>query len=173
MTTSRTHTDRAVALSDATLPDLPDAVSVPGYDRAALVPGIVHIGVGGFHRAHAAVYLDDLAQRGETDWGVVGIGLHRPEMSEVLAAQDRLYVVVERDAEGDSAQVIGVMVGYLFAPEDPEAVLAALSDERTRVVTLTITGSSYNIDPDSGEFEADVAEVADLEDCGPPAGVFG
>ncbi len=80
----------AVPLSDRTMSDLPPEVSTPTYDRAALRPGIVHIGVGGFHRAHQAVYLDELARRGSTDWGVVGVGLHSRGIGEVLAAQDGL-----------------------------------------------------------------------------------
>ncbi len=163
----------APPLNDATLHDLPEAVAAVGYNRATLTPGVVHIGVGGFHSAHEAVYLDDLARRGVTEWGLVGVGLHRPEMGEVLDAQDRLYLVVERGAHEDRARVIGVMSQYLFAPSDPEAVLQALADERTRVVSLTITGSAYNIDPHSGNFEADISEVADLEDPGSPETVFG
>jgi fructuronate reductase/mannitol 2-dehydrogenase len=91
----------------------------------------------------------------------------------VLAAQDRLYLVVERDAEEDRAAVVGVLCDYLFGPEEPEAVLAALTDERTRVVTLTITGTSYLIDPHTGEFEADDDVESDLEDPGHPDTVFG
>ncbi len=73
-------------LTAATLPEHAHRVSVPTYDRSALVPSVVHIGVGGFHRAHQALYLDDLALQGETGWGVVGVGLRRPEMNEVLSA---------------------------------------------------------------------------------------
>ncbi|MFW3172186.1 mannitol dehydrogenase family protein [Geodermatophilus sp. CPCC 206100] len=165
---------RSVPLSEGTLSDLPPAVSPPGYDRAALRPGIVHIGVGGFHRAHQAVYLDELARRGETDWGVVGVGLHSREIGEVLSAQDHLYLVVERTADGDDARVVGGMTRYLYAPEDPEAVLAALADESTRLVTLTITGTGYRIDAHTGAFDADDPHVArDLEDPGTPETVFG
>jgi fructuronate reductase/mannitol 2-dehydrogenase len=165
---------RAVHLSDRTLADLPPEVSVPTYDRAALRPGIVHIGVGGFHRAHQAVYLDELARRGETGWGVVGVGLHSREIGEVLADQDGLWTVVERGADGDRATVVGALTRYLYAPDDPEAVLAALTDEGTRVVSLTITGSGYRIDAHSGEFDADDPHVArDLEDAGHPETVFG
>jgi fructuronate reductase/mannitol 2-dehydrogenase len=165
---------RAVPLTDATLRDLPPEVSVPEYDRDALVPAIVHIGVGGFHRAHQAVYLDELARQGVTDWGTVGVGLHSPQIGEVLADQDRLYLVVERAADGDDARVVGAMTRYLLGPEDPEAVLGALTDERTRLVTLTITGTGYRIDPHSGEFDADDVHVErDLEDPGSPATVFG
>ena len=164
----------AQPLTEATLAALPSDVAVPTYDRAALVPAVVHIGVGGFHRAHQGVYFDDLARRGVLDWGVVGVGLHRPQMGEVLSAQDRLYLVVERSAEEDRARVVGAMTSYLFAPEDPEAVLSALADERTRLVTLTITGTGYRIDPHTGEFDPDDDEVqADLGDPARPRTVFG
>jgi mannitol 2-dehydrogenase len=163
-----------VPLSDRTLRDLPPDVCVPDYDRAALRPGIVHIGVGGFHRAHQAVYLDELARRGEDGWGVVGVGLHSRAIGEVLAGQDRLWTVVERAADGDRATVIGALTRYLYAPDDPEAVLTTLADERTRVVTLTITGTGYRIDAHTGEFDADDAHIArDLEDPGHPETVFG
>jgi fructuronate reductase/mannitol 2-dehydrogenase len=175
MTSAPTRvTAAAVPLSDRTLSDLPSEVSTPTYDRAALRPGIVHIGVGGFHRAHQAVYLDELARRGSTEWGVVGVGLHSREIGEVLAAQDGLWTVVERAADGDRATVVGALTRYLYAPDDPEAVLTALTDERTRVVTLTITGTGYRVDAHTGEFDADDPHVArDLEDPGTPETVFG
>jgi len=146
------------SLSDASLTRYADVLRVPGYDRTRLVPSIVHIGVGGFHRAHQAIYLDDLAAQGETEWGVVGVGLHRPQMGEVLSAQDCLFTVVERDPEHESARVIGSLVDYLYAPEDPEAVLRALADPRTRIVTLTITGAGYLVD-DEGRFQQDDPDV--------------
>src|SRR4051812_6929276 len=128
-------------------------VSVPTYDRAALTPGVVHIGVGSFHRSHQAVYFDELARRGLGDgWALTGVGLHRREMKEALDAQDGLYTVVSRDADGDAARVVGVITRYLFAPEENAAVLAALTDERTRLVTLTITADGY-----SAGIEADPA----------------
>ncbi|SOD97795.1 mannitol dehydrogenase family protein [Blastococcus haudaquaticus] len=165
---------RTLALNDQTLDQLPSHISTPDYDRGALRPGIVHIGVGGFHRAHQAVYLDELARLGETGWGVVGVGLHSREIGEVLEAQDRLYLVVERAPDGDEARVVGAMTRYLYAPDDPEAVLAALADESTRVVSLTITGTGYRIDAHSGEFDADDIHIErDLEDPGNPDTVFG
>lgn len=164
----------ALPLSDTTLHQLPATVRVPDYDRDALVPSVVHIGVGGFHRAHQAVYLDELARGGETGWGLVGVGMHSPQMGEVLDAQDRLYVVVERAAQEDRASVVGAMTRYLLAPESPDAVLDVLADDRTRVVTLTITGTSYLIDPHTGDFQAGNDEVAsDLEDPASPDTVFG
>ncbi len=161
-------------LRNGTVHELPDSVEQPGYDRCALVPAVVHIGVGGFSRAHVAVYFDDLARTGETGWAMVGVGLHRPEMGEVLNAQDGLYLVAERAAEGDRVRAVGVMTRYLFAPDSPEDVLAALADDRTQLVTLTITGSGYLVDAHTGEFDADDETVAaDLEDPGRPSTVFG
>jgi len=135
---------------------------------------ILHLGLGAFHRAHQAVYLDELARRGETGWGVVGVGLHSRAIGEVLDAQDRLYTVVERSADEDRASVVGSLTRYLYAPDDPEAVLAAMTDERTRVVSLTITGTGYRVDAHTGEFDADDPHIArDLEDPGTPETVFG
>jgi mannitol 2-dehydrogenase len=141
-------------LSAGMLDALAPHVDLPAYDRSALEPGVVHIGVGGFHRAHQALYFDDLAATGETAWGVVGVGLRRPEMGQVLRAQEGLFTVVERCPDGERARVVGSMVEYLYAPEDPEKVLGALADPRTQLVTLTITGGGYYIGEDE-VFDAD------------------
>ncbi|WP_250007753.1 mannitol dehydrogenase family protein [Actinoplanes sp. M2I2] len=138
-----------VALTDRTLASLRDRLDVPTYRRAALIPSVVHLGVGGFHRAHQAVYLDDLARQGDCDWGEVGVGLRSTTMRDALSPQDHLFTVVERDGAGDTARVVGSMVDYLFAPDDPEAVLRILADRRVRLVTLTITGDGYRRAPDS------------------------
>jgi fructuronate reductase/mannitol 2-dehydrogenase len=173
------HDDRrtdgaVVGLSDAALGTVPPTVDVPAYDRAALRPGVVHIGVGGFHRAHQAVYFDELARRGlADDWGLVGVGLHRPQMGEVMRAQDCLYMVVERGGRGTTARVVGVMTRYLYGPQERPAVLDALCDPGTRLVTLTITGNGYLLTAD-GEFSIDDPLVAsELEDPGRPDTVFG
>jgi mannitol 2-dehydrogenase len=160
-------------LGNHVLADLPSSVLGPTYDRDALVPSVVHIGVGGFHRAHQAVYFDDLANLGVTDWGVTGVGLRCPKMGRVLSSQEHLYLVVERHPTHERARVIGVMGQYLFAPDGPEAVLSVLADERTRLVTLTITDAAYCIDPQSGEFTPDQATLADLRGEGCPTSVFG
>jgi mannitol 2-dehydrogenase len=165
---------RTVPLSDRTLSRLPPDVSAPHYDRGALRAGIVHFGVGGFHRAHQAVYLDELARLGVSDWGIVGVGLHSREIGEVLASQDLLYTVVERSSDRDRVRVNGAMTRYLLAPEDPEAVLAALVEDGIRLVTLTITGTSYRIHPHTGEFDADDDDIrADLAEPSRPRTVFG
>lgn len=135
-------------LCTATLARHGARVAVPRYDRAALVPGVLHLSVGSFHRAHQAVFFDDLAARGHTEWGLVGVGLRRPRMREALEPQDGLFTVVERGAAGDAARVVGVITDYLFAPEQGEAVLRALADPRLRLVTLTVTGGGYKVGAD-------------------------
>ncbi len=140
------------------------ALTLPTYDRSIITPGIVHIGVGGFHRAHQAVYLDDLAAKGvSSSWGVVGVGMRNRQMKDALLAQDCLYTVVERSADREIGRVIGSMCHYLFAPEESRQVIAALADERTRIVSLTITGDGYHLRSDTTEFDEQAPDVtADL-----------
>ncbi|MGY1740590.1 MULTISPECIES: mannitol dehydrogenase family protein [unclassified Blastococcus] len=162
-------------LSDRTLLFHGEHLSVPTYDRAALTPAVVHLSVGGFHRAHQLTYFDDLAQLGiSTGWGVVGVGLRHRYMQEALAPQDHLYTVVERSPDGERARVVGVMVDYLFAPDDPEAVLDRLTDPRTRMVTMTITTAGYPLDPHTGAFDPSAPDLQrDLADPTRPCTTFG
>lgn len=150
-------------------------VSVPTYDRAALRPGVVHLSVGAFHRSHQAVYFDELARRGFGDgWALTGVGLHRRDMKDALDSQDGLYTVVTRDAHGDSARVVGVITRYLYAPHDREAVLHALADGRTRLVTLTITANGYDVDLETGAFAGDApATLHDLAHPAEPSSALG
>lgn len=145
-------------LNNSRLGTLQPSVRVPRYDRSLLTPAVVHIGVGGFHRAHQAIYFDDLADQGiSSDWGVVGVGLHNPRIGRVFADQDNLYSVLIRHTDGDNARVVGVHTSYLFAPDDPARVLDVLTAPTTRLVTLTITGSAYGLrDPDDPDVLADV-----------------
>jgi mannitol 2-dehydrogenase len=163
----------AVPLSEKTLAVHAGLMRVPRYDRAALTPSVVHFSVGGFHRAHQLVYFDDLAEQGNTDWGVVGVGLRSPEMRDALRPQDHLYTVVERSGAGERARVIGSMIGYHFAPDSPATVLDLLTDARTRLVTMTVTGNAYRIDAASGRFEPDEACLADLAAPSRPRSLFG
>lgn len=166
--------------SSPALPDLgslPADVGRPRYDRASLTARIAHIGVGGFHRSHQAMYLDRLLQQGLTDWAIVGIGL-RPEdarMRDVMAAQDHLYTLVLKHPDGTwEADVIGSIVDYLYAPDDPAAVVERLADPAIRIVSLTITEGGYGIDQVTGEFQADApAVVRDLAQPDEPGTVFG
>jgi mannitol 2-dehydrogenase len=158
-----------VPLSNATLRLHSQRIEVPTYDRSALQRGVVHIGAGNFHRAHQAVYFDDLACLGIShDWGVTGVSLHSPDVKDVLSTQDGLYTVVQRGHDRQTARVVGSIGSLHYAPNDGAAVRAALADPQTRVVSLTITGNGYFLDPVSGEFDAAHPDVrADLvaSDC--------
>lgn len=121
-------------LSAEVLDALGNDVEVPAYDRATVTPGIVHFGVGGFHRAHQAMYLDRLMSDGKAlDWGIVGVGVLPQDrrMYDVLSAQDHLYTLVIKHPDGTlEPRVIGSIVDYLFAPDDREAVLTGWSTRR-------------------------------------------
>jgi mannitol 2-dehydrogenase len=158
-----------VPLSNATLRLHSRRIDVPTYDRSALQRGVVHIGAGNFHRAHQAVYFDDLACLGiSNQWGVTGVSLHSRDVKDVLSAQDGLYTVVQRGHDRQTARVVGSIGSLHYAPNDGAAVRAALADPQTRVVSLTITGNGYFLDPVSREFDAADPDVrADLvaSDC--------
>ena len=165
-------------LSAEALPTVADTVPTPTYDRRQVRTGIVHIGVGGFHRAHQAAYLDQLMNEGKAlDWGITGIGLlpHDRHMHEVMTAQDCLYTMVVKHPDGSlHPRVVGSIVQYLFAPDDPEAVLALMSDPATRIVSLTITEGGYLVHPVTGEFDSDdPATQKDLRPDSTPTTAFG
>ena len=138
------------ALNNATLANLSTLLPGPRYDRTKVTTGIVHIGVGGFHRSHEAVYVDDLLNAGlDTEWGICGVGLLPGDehMRDVMAAQDCLYTVVTKHADGASEpRIIGSMIEYLFAPDDVEAVIEKMADPAVRIVSLTITEGGYSLD---------------------------
>jgi mannitol 2-dehydrogenase len=155
---------------------LGNEVGRPRYDRAAVSPGIVHFGVGGFHRAHQAMYLDRLMNDGKAlDWGITGVGTMPADarMRDVMQAQDCLYTLVVKHPDGTlEPRVIGSIVGYLFAPDDPEAVLARMTDPATRIVSLTITEGGYHVNQVTGELDASELS-ADLVPGATPSSVFG
>ena len=164
-------------LTTARLGSLSKAVAVPAYDRSAVTPGIVHLGVGGFHRAHQARYVDDLLAAGVRDWGIVGVGLlpHDVRMRDALAAQDHLYTLLERSPDGSvQGRVIGSILDYLFAPDAPSEVLSLLTDPRIRIVSLTITEGGYHVNQATGGFDAsDAAIQTDLQPEATPTTAFG
>jgi len=167
-------------LNETTLAALPSNVATPAYDRSNLKRGIAHFGVGNFHRAHQAFYIDRcLALPDQSDWGIVGIGLAGGERgrkkAEQFRSQDCLYSLTVAPATGDtSVRVIGAQVDYLLAPDQPAQVLELLADPALRIVTLTITEGGYHVDPASGVFLTDHPDVAhDLAREGSPRTVFG
>ena len=153
-------------------------VPVPAYDRALVTPGVVHIGVGGFHRAHQAMYLDRLMNQGTAlDWGICGVGMLPGDlrMRQVLDAQDGLYTLVLKHNDGTwEPRVIGSIVKYLYAPDDPEAVIQTMAASSTRIVSLTITEGGYNVNDTTGEFDQHNPDVTcDLAPGAVPRTVFG
>ncbi len=151
-----------VKLGDATLKDLSPQVARPSYDRARLTPGIVHIGLGNFHRAHQAWYLHRLMQQGEArDWAILGAGV-RPydaAMRDKLMAQDCLTTLIALDPTGSSAEVTGAMIGYLPVAEGNGPLIGAMAEARIRIVSLTVTEGGYYVDPVTGGFDADHADM--------------
>jgi fructuronate reductase len=137
-------TDVAGRLSEATLAGLPAHIARPAYDRSHAALGVVHLGVGNFHRAHQAVVFDDLLAAGDPRWAVCGVSLRRPAMRDALRPQDGLYTVLVRDGAGTRARVVGALRELLVAPEAPAAVVDRIAAARTRLVTLTITEKGYD-----------------------------
>lgn len=139
-------------LSSRTLADLPAGVMKPAYDREEVTAGIVHLGIGAFHRAHMAVYIDDLL-RDHPDWAIIGASLRRPDTKEALEPQDGLYTVAVRDAEGTKPRVIGSILKVLDANSEREDLLALMASPEIRVVSLTVTEKGYCHDPATGELD--------------------
>lgn len=166
----------SVKLSAAALDRLPKGVGAPGYDRAKLSPGILHIGVGNFHRAHQAVYLDDLFASGrDHDWAIVGAGVraYDADMRAKLAAQDWLTTVVEQEANATTVRVTGPMIDFL-EPFDVVATLDALARPAIRIVSLTVTEGGYCIDPATQRFDPRHPEIAyDAAHFDAPKSAFG
>ena len=151
----------AKALSLAALGSLSPNVNVPSYRRDQLSPGIVHIGVGNFHRAHQALYMDRLFNKGlNHDWAITGTGVQPADvkMYDALRAQDQLSTVVEQEAATSTARVTGAMTGFI-RPGDTAAILAQLAHPSTRIVSLTVTEGGYFIDPATGIFNPQAPEI--------------
>lgn len=158
---------KPVCLSQSTLSQLAANIARPSYDRSRTVPGLVHIGVGGFNRSHLAVYLDDLLTLGEPRrWGEFGVGLLAGDKAihAALARQDYLYGLLQVDSEQVSYRVIGSLAGHLFAPESCAAVIEKLSSPDCAIISLTVTEGGYFIEDASRRFLIDHQDIRhDLE----------
>lgn len=162
-------------LDKTVLNSLPQNIAHPGYNPSDLTAGILHIGVGNFHRAHQAMYLNRLFEMGEgLDWAIVGAGLmsYDKSMRDRLQGQNWLTTVVELDPDGLSAQVCASMID--FVDIDPTVLITRLSDPDIKIVSLTITEGGYFVDPNTGGFDATHPDIlADLHDSTRPKTVFG
>jgi fructuronate reductase len=148
-----------VHLSHATLTSLPTHVRRPKVDPARLETGIVHVGVGAFHRAHQAVYTDDVVEAGDMRWGTVGASLRAADTRDALQPQDWLYSVTESDQSGERLRVVGSLQGLLVARESPSSLLQALCNPSVKVVSLTVTEKGYCHDPATGELNEDHPDI--------------
>ncbi len=137
-------------LSLRTMADLPGGVVRPGYDPSRVAVGILHLGLGAFHRAHQAVYTDDVLAR-DPRWGICGVSLKTPRAVEPLAAQDGLYSVLTKGSDGTECRVIGSVRETLFAGADRASLVARFADPRIAIVTATVTEKGYCHDPATGE----------------------
>ena len=173
----------AIPLNKTNLAQLSEQACIPQYNRDRVTNGIVHIGVGGFHRSHQALYLDDYIEREQqgnnnqgSTWGICGVGLlkYDKKMRDVLHEQDCLYTLIERSLEQDTARIIGSITQYLFAPDNSQAVSDVLAGENCRIVTLTITEGGYYVIEGTGELDAQHPTIQhDLQHPDRPQGVYG
>lgn len=165
----------AIKLNYSSLELLPENVAVPGYDRKSISPGIVHIGVGNFHRAHQAVYLDRLFNLGlDHDWGLLGAGVMPSDtrMRQKLQSQDWLTTVVDLDEKGHTARVCGSMIG--FVEPNPSSLIEALTQPEIRIVSLTITEGGYFLDEKTGGVKFNHPDLQyDIDHPNSPRSVFG
>lgn len=163
----------APRLSAATLGRAGDLVRKPAYDRSRVTPGIVHLGIGNFHRAHQAVHIDDCLSA-DPGWGIVGASLRRPDMRDALMPQDWLYTVAVRDGTGTRPRIVGALCDVVFCGETTAPLLAAMTDPAIRIVSITVTEKGYCRNPATGDLDpGHPAIVADLSAARPPSSVPG
>ncbi len=161
-------------LSMANLDRLPAHVRRPAYDRTQVTPGIVHLGIGAFHRAHQAVVLDDLLADGATDWGIVGASLRSPATRDALAPQDCLYTTAVRSGAGTDHRIIGSVLACEVASENPAALIARMADPATRIVSLTVTEKGYCHTPQTGDLDERHPDIVhDLQNPDTPRSAIG
>ncbi len=176
MTDVKAH-EKLIKISNANLDDLPAFVKRPNYDRSKLKAGIVHIGLGNFHRAHQAWYLHRLMQRGEAlDWAIVGAGIMEfdKEQRQKLLSQDCLTTLVELDPDGQSVEVIGSMIDYVEISDGNSALIKRMSDADIKIISLTVTEGGYFQDPNSGDLDYAHPDIEfDAAHAQTPKTVFG
>lgn len=167
-----------IKLKNTALHQLPSEVPVPNYDRTNVTQGIVHVGVGGFHRSHQAYYTDAyMSESGDLSWGICGVGLRESDrkIQTLLAAQDFLYTLIVRQPDGSiENRVIGSLCDFILGCDDPTAVINKMANAETKIVSLTITEGGYNFNPTNGEFDFSNPDVIhDLAHPHTPRLVFG
>lgn len=155
--------ENTIVLNQRNLAQIADRISCPGYDRNELKIGMVHIGVGGFHRAHQAFYSHNLFEKFNiSEWGICGIGLREGDrkIHDVLKKQDGLYTLIVKHPDGKiESQIIGSLIDFLLGTDDPGPVIERMADPSTKIVSLTITEGGYNFNPSTGEFDFENPDI--------------
>ncbi len=162
-------------LNQSNLAQISQTAQIPEYDRSKIKCGIMHMSIGGFHRSHQAVYVDNLLSQGSKDWGICAIGLMPQDQENIqkLQAQGNLYTVLERNSESDVARVVGSIIETIHAPSSPQKVLERLADEDIRILSLTVTEKGYCYDNKSNlDFENALIKQ-DLSDLTSPKTALG
>lgn len=171
------HDTKLIPLLNRTLDRLPDSILRPSYDRKALTPGIVHVGLGNFHRAHQAWYLHRLMQKGRAlDWAIIGASVRHEDTAQRarLVAQDCLTTLIELDPSGTSAEVMGSLIGYLPIEDGHGALICQMSDPAIRIVSLTVTEGGYFLDPATKRFDPNHPDIQhDAANLNKPRTAFG
>jgi len=165
-------------LNETNVSKIAEQLRCPTYNRASLKTGIVHIGVGGFHRSHQAYYVHQLLEKhGASDWGICGVGLRAADrsMADVLKKQDGLYTLVTQHPNGEVvSEVIGAIKEYLLAGDAPQLVIDKMAHPDTKIVSLTITEGGYNFNPATGDFNFDNPDIQqELANPNDPKTVYG
>ena len=165
-------------LNSSNLSAISERVAVPNYNRENITTGVVHVGVGGFHRAHEAMYIDQLLEDvANANWGICGVALLNfdQKIYNVLKEQDGLYTLVIKELDGTlTKEVIGSITEYLFAPDSPKAVIEKMADKATKIITLTITEGGYNLNEATGEFNYENPTIIhDKNNLAEPKTIFG
>ena len=161
-------------LNEKNLSQLPANIQRPAYERSKVVPSIVHLGIGAFHRAHQAMFTDIVLASGDLKWGIVGAGVISADMKNALLPQDCLYALAEMGADSEKVKVIGSIVDVLGGPEDADKLLVRMSDIATRIVSITVTEKGYYLDPATGKLLMQAPAIAaDLASPAQPKTILG
>ncbi|WP_229201240.1 mannitol dehydrogenase family protein [Arcticibacterium luteifluviistationis] len=165
-------------LNQENLASLSSQITCPTYDRKKLKTGIVHVGVGGFHRSHQAYYIHQLLEKHDTlDWGICGVGLREGDrnIAQILKKQDYLYTLIVQHPSGEvNTEVIGSMNDFILAVDTPNLVLEKMAHADTKIVSLTITEGGYNFNPSNGEFNFENPDIQqELQNPDKPKTIFG
>ncbi len=167
-----------IKLNNSNLQELSDRVAIPQYNRENIKSGIVHVGVGGFHRAHQAMYLDQLLhEKSNANWGICGVALldFDQKIYNTLHTQDGLYTLVVKELDGSlTKRVMGSIVNYLYAPANPKAVIEKMASPEVKIISLTITEGGYNLNEATGKFNFDNPQIIhDSQNPESPKTIFG